>query len=446
LAVITKEKNFSYAELNSLVESVKNELKHLGIRRGNRVAFTAKTKWQAIILLFALFRIEATACPLNFRYPNPQSLIELLDPHFVVDLEEISSLGSHFQQSDTPIDQNFIASLLFTSGTAGLPKIAAHSFANHYFSAIGSIHALNLNPGDRWLLSLPLFHVGGLGILFRCFLAGSAVVISEEPLALSLKTHKISHVSLVPLQLYRLLEERPDLLEEISRKLKAVLIGGAPLNIKHIEQAQTMSLKIFSTYGCTEMSSSITLDAFPTIFSSFTTSGTILPFREMMLDKDGEILVRGKTLFQGYWDKANGIHLSLNPSGWFETKDLGLWTTEGKLCIIGRKDNLFISGGENIQPEYIENALLELPGILEAVVVPIKDTQFGARPVAFINTEKNFEEDAIKLTLRKTLPGYMIPLRIFPLQQPSSNGSIKRSRHYFAQCAEAILNEKKFNT
>ena len=159
----------------------------------------------------------------------------------------------------------------------------------------------------------------------------------------------------------------------------------------------------------TEMSSIITLSE---------QSEKILPFREIKIAEDHEIHVRGKTLFQGYWE---GETLIPQNNEWFPTKDLGRFNKHGNLEIIGRKDRQFISGGENIQPEEIERALCALPGIRHAIVLPISDPEFGERPIAFIDDETNSHTvDSIKEGLRSHLPSFKHPIRLFPY--PPENG------------------------
>ena len=168
------------------------------------------------------------------------------------------------------------------------------------------------------------------------------------------------------------------------------------------------------------MSSTVSIDACPALL-----------FREVCLAEDSEILVRGKTLFQGYFSKDTGVTLPLTPEGWFATRDLGKWDDEGHLHIIGRKDNLFISGGENIQPEEVESILCGLPGITQAIVVPITDREFGERPVAFISGHTDLR------ALENLLPRFKLPIRYFPL--PEKFQVAKPSRKELKMLASQLI-------
>lgn len=148
---------------------------------------------------------------------------------------------------------------------------------------------------------------------------------------------------------------------------------------------------------------------------------------------DGEILVKGAPLFQGYWKKENIVEKALDKEGWFATKDLGANSQTSYVYILGRKDNLFISGGENIYPEEIERAILSLPYITEAYVIPVQDPEFGNRPVAFIPQEAPYTLDTLKDHLRPLLPGYKLPTKLFFLDP--LDPAHKRSRKGLATTA-----------
>jgi O-succinylbenzoic acid--CoA ligase len=140
------------------------------------------------------------------------------------------------------------------------------------------------------------------------------------------------------------------------------------------------------------------------------------------LAPDGEILVRGPCLFEGYWENGK-IDLLVDKEGWFATGDLGSYSPTKGLKIIGRKDWQFISGGENIQPEEIERELLSLPGILEAIVVPIPDPEFGHRPVACIRcADPSFDLRQMRNVLLSKLPKYKIPISLHIFDELPKHG------------------------
>ncbi|MEI6640336.1 MAG: o-succinylbenzoate--CoA ligase, partial [Chlorobium sp.] len=126
-------------------------------------------------------------------------------------------------------------------------------------------------------------------------------------------------------------------------------------------------------------------------------SGRLLPWREIMTSTDGELLVKGSCLFQGYLREGK-IQPQADNDGWFHTSDIGTVTDDGTVTVAGRRDNMFISGGENLHPEEIEKMLMTIDGILEALVVPVDDNEYGQRPVAFIKTIEENKPDDITIT------------------------------------------------
>lgn len=379
--LITDLSHWSHEEFESYVEGMCETLENLPYER---IAFFAHSTPEVVCLFFALWKLKKIACPLNCRLPSIKSSLEELDAYFLT-----PEMPSPKKPRPWSLEKNQLATLLFTSGSTGTPKIACHSLGNFIYNAQGAHTIIKLLPDDIWHLSLPLHHVGGLAILFRCYLAKCS---------LSLESHQTSasYLSFVPTQLIRLKEKNPSL-----PHLKGILLGGAPLQASY-----DTPWKIYPTYGMTEMSSQIA------------TCGRVLPYGEVKLNPDGEILVKGKTLFQGYFHKKEGVTLPLDKNGWFATKDLGKWNKKEELEIIGRKDNLFISGGENIQPEEIEAALKKALNLEEAIVVPLNDPIFGQRPVAFLRPRQ--ELHTVQECLKAILPKYKIPIHAFPLPESES--------------------------
>jgi o-succinylbenzoate---CoA ligase len=388
-ALIYEGKEISYGELNHLIAGLKVSLEQKGIGKNDKVAFVAHLMWETIVLFFALFRLQAIACPLSPRTPPPkmkEELEQLNADHFL----EIATIDFRERPafSIPLLHEEQLATFLFTSGSNGKPKIACHSLGNHVHNAQGVNAALELSHQDRWLLCIPLYHIAALAILFRCFLATATVVLPP------VSYDEVTFISLVPTQLYRL-----------NVPIKAtILVGGAPFPPVLYKKGYN----VIPTYGLTEMSSTVFLEGYPP-----------LPHAEVYLGKDNEILVRGTSLFQGYYSNGN-IQRPVDSEGWFATGDLGIKTTENSWHIVGRKDNLFFSGGENIQPEEIEAALLSLPHIIQAMVVPIESEEFGARPIAFIDDANAYTLESLHRILQEKLPRFKLPTRLLPFPEDQS--------------------------
>jgi O-succinylbenzoic acid--CoA ligase len=424
-AVVGAGGTLTYGRLDLLVAGTEKRIAELGLGSGASVALYLPKDERYLVLLLALIRAGCVACPLSTRLP-PRGVAPLLEKAacrvLISDQEEhletvggVRKLHPETLLADEPARGHLSeplhlaldrpATIVFTSGSSGTPKAALHTFGNHYYSALGSNANIALASEERWLHSLPLYHVGGLSILFRCLLAGAAVALPEPGALLGEAIAGATHVSLVSTQLLRLLREDFD-----PRELKAILLGGGPIPPPLIDEAAGRGLPIHTSYGLTEMASQVTATPPGASREELHTSGRPLPHREISISDDGEILVRGETLCTGYVDR-DIVDRPLDADGWFRTGDLGELDVSGYLRVRGRKDNLFISGGENVQPEEIEEALCRLEAVEDAVVVPVPDAEFGFRPVAFVRASGGaVESETLAQALERTLPRFKIPV------------------------------------
>ena len=324
-----------------------------------------------------------------------------------------------------------------TSGSSGSPKAACLSCDNLVYNAKGSQEVIPVQPLTRWLLSLPLYHVGGLGILLRCFLAGGTVVLPGPASSLEqqLIEQDISHVSLVPTQLLRIMDTLSAGREQL--RLKAVLLGGAAAPPALIRQVRDCRLPLLVSYGLTEMGSQVATSSLETaVAADGKLRARVLKYREVSVARDGEILVKGETLFQGYC-RGRTLIREVDAEGWFATGDLGTVDGDGYLHVQGRKDSMFISGGENIQPEEVEAALLQSGLLAQALVVGQDHEEYGQVPVAFIAPLKPADPGTLAEELRRTLaaslPKYKIPVAFFPLLEDDRSGNMKLLRRYYQE-------------
>lgn len=329
------------------------------------------------------------------------------------------------------------STVLFTSGSSGEPKAVIHQWKNHFYSAQGIIEAFKIGQQDQWILSLPLFHVGGLGILIRCFLSGASLILPHTtslPLP-ELERYPDSFVSLVPTQLWRLWQDERG--RNALIRSKGILLGGSAVSETLLRDVINSGIPVYPSYGSTEMSSTITAVLPDDPLEKKFTSGTLLPYRELKIDAEGKIFVRGKTRFYGYWHPES-VEMPFDQDGWFFTGDLGEMDEKGFLSIIGRYDNMFISGGENIQPELIEKILTQHPIVEEAVIVPIRDEEYGNRPFAFVRLNRKWDEQAKNILhsfAQKQLPGLWRPIHYVPIPEQLRSG-IKYSRKELEKEAE----------
>jgi O-succinylbenzoic acid--CoA ligase len=442
--------NRTFIECDRLAQEIANSLCHRGLLAGDMVAIAAPNSPELIMLLLGLLKAGMIAAPLNYRFPEQRlrSTLEKLRPRLVVTngtegitdistatLASILDDASHGRTPEifeSPEKLERPVTIIHTSASSGEAKAAVHSFANHWYNALGSNENLPFGPGDCWLLSLPLYHIGGYALLFRSLISGGALAIGgpDETIAHSLLNFPLTHLSLVPTQLYRLLADQES--RALLRRLKAVLLGGSAAPKSLIEHAIRQKIPLYLSYGSTEMGSQIATTPAP-IRSIEQNSGKTLPYRELTVAKDGELLVKGACLFQGYL-RDGLIQPQTDKEGWFHTSDIGSIAHGNTVTVSGRKDNMFISGGENIHPEEIEKALMMIDGILEALVVPVADKEYGQRPVAFIQSveREKPDESAVIEAMRSLVGTLKSPTRCFRIEQWTTlPGSQKIDRAWY---------------
>jgi len=458
LAIVTRDAQWTYHEYDAAIAAAAERLPELGVARGNTVALAIAAEAPYLVLLNALFRAGVVACPMNPRLPdrafrarlegvNCTKAIAQQGPAFEgVDWLRPETLLGHAAppgaDGEARIDERQPATIVFTSGSSGAPKAALHAYGNHYHNATSSNRNIPLQRGDRWLLSLPLYHVAGLGVLFRCALAGAAVAIPGPGQALdeSIPVLEATHASLVSTQLYRVLE-RPGGVEA-ARGLKAILLGGGPVAPALIRRAAAHGLPLHVSYGLTEMASQVTTTPVGAPDEALLTAGRPLEPDTVAVSADGEILVRGKALFLGY-RRGDALERPLTPDGWFATGDLGRFDGAGRLVVAGRKDSRFVCGGENIQPEEIERHLCAVENVRDAVVAPVDEAECGQVPVAFVRMAEGIALDAGPLVelLAHEVPRFKIPRRFFEWPPEAPSGGIKTRRAAFAALARERMRQ-----
>jgi O-succinylbenzoic acid--CoA ligase len=435
LCIVEDTTALSYGEAVEAVQRVSRALGNNGVVPQSVVGLRTNRDASSIITLLALLEMRCSVVLLHGRWPDAmirETLTRCLATHLVrpatldaIDIKPVSNSGS------IPSWATGAAVIVATSGSTGVPKLALLSLSALLASARSSAPACRLSSDDRWHLSLPLFHVGGLGVLFRSLVTGSAVSLSDG----GERDEGVTHLSLVPTQLYRLLTE-PAAREALRRK-RCIMLGGAPIGGRLLLEALQFGIPVMTTYGLTEMGSAVTLAPTPSVSEDGVVPlGLALPGREIRLSADGEVLTRGETLFRGYIT-GEELSLPLVEVDWFPTGDIGRILPDGTLAIIGRRDAQFISGGENIHPEMIESALTCLPGVVAACVVPVHDDEFGDRPFAFVVSESgSLDIDQIREALRPLLPSFALPIAIreAPLDLLTPSGKI--SRALALQCAK----------
>ncbi len=294
-----------------------------------------------------------------------------------------------------------------TSGSSGTHKWVQLSAAALSASATAT-HA-RLGGAGAWLLALPTHHVAGLQILVRTALAGCRPAMVNlhagfDPAAFNAAARRLisengrCYTALVPTQLGRLLDADPEPLAGFD----AVLLGGAPTPEHLLRRARTAGVVVVTTYGMTETAGGCVYDGWP------------LDGTRVRLDRDGTVELAGPTLATGYLDAQRATAQAFH-DGWFRTCDLGQFDSQGRLRVLGRADDVIVTGGLNVAPADVEAVLTSLPGVAAACVVGVPDPEWGERvTAAVIPADPAHPPDprALRAAARHRLTGAQLPKEI----------------------------------
>ncbi len=386
-------------------------LAELGISRGSLVAVEATSDLESICWIHAVWWLGACVFPFHPDWPETVLAHRLEDvgPDAVVtgNPERLKSLpewlGTQFVNMGLPdkagegiaacreVADSDLLTVLWTSGSTGAGRPVSLSVANHRASVWAVAERLQLNEQDRWLLCLPLDHIGGLAILVRALITGAGVVVhahfDPERVRADLIEQPITLASMVPTMLARLLDHHAG---PWSTRLRALLVGGAPATPKLLSRASTAGLSVAPTWGMTEACSQLaTLDPGERGDTDFEHSpglvGAPLSGVELRVVPDadlpeddgqaGRLLVRGPMLSPS---------ITVDDEGWFDTGDVGRIDERGRVIMLHRFRDLIISGGINVHAGEVEQVLRQCPWIADVAVLGLSHPNWGEQVVAVV--------------------------------------------------------------
>jgi O-succinylbenzoic acid--CoA ligase len=392
----------TYGEADDRVARMAGGLAEAGIRAGDRVAVWGGNDVATSLCLLAVLRLGAVAVPINTRVTAEEARrqadvagvalwVGSGGPVPGIPMEDLD--GPHLAAGERPEREE--ALVVFTSGTTGSSKGVRLSRGALDASARASADFLSHRRSDRWLAVLPVFHVGGIQVLLRSALVGGSVRLVDrfEVGAVADAVRDCSLGSLVSPMLRRLLDADAD-----PGALRAVLLGGGPIPPGLAEEAVAAGWPVLPTYGQTEASSQIATCPPSTPGRR---AAKPLPGVEVDIDTSGEIVVRGPIMFTGYLGEPDR-----DPRAWHRTGDLG-FLEDGRLRVVGRADDVIVTGGENVHPGPVEEALVAA-GAAAAAVVGLADDEWGSEVVAAV---VGADPGLLEARIRSELPGFAVPRR-----------------------------------
>lgn len=338
---------------------------------------------------------------------------------------------------EEPGEPSVIELLIATSGSSGAPKAVMLSGANLAASVAASQHCLPVRARDVWLDCLPLYHVGGMMILYRCAFAGATVLFHEGFDAgrvwADIRDGRASHISLTPPMLFRLLDLAHG--EPPPPALKYVLVGGGALAPQLASRARAGGWPLCVSYGMSETASQLATGCAVT-----EGAGSPLPGFEVDCDgtasQPGLIRVRGAAVMAGYANPGlipgDGLR-----DGWFTTGDLGWFDGEGYLHVAGRHDDIVVSGACNIVPAEIEAILLDFPGVRDVAVTSVRDPVWGEKLVALLVGNMDLAE--LERWSRTALAGASRPRLWQQVESLPRNPLGKLQRNELREMAEELF-------
>lgn len=467
--------SYTYRQLNERANRLACYLaERVGIKQGDRVAFLARNQVEMFDGLFGCGKVGAIFVPYNLRL-SPEELKKLLDreqprvmfydPDFSTTVSRLKQAGcgqtafvalaagaqeqkqKQKQETSDPLYTDLMATssadpmrcdsltlddiqmLIHTGGTTGLPKGAMISYRAVLFNALNNIIDWRITQSDTAHLLLPLFHTGGWNLLTLALLrVGGRVLINrtfDPGLALRVVNAYRPDMIFGAATIFRMMYEHADFEKTDWSSVRWVMSGAAPTPIQVMEKFWSKGVKFCAGYGLTEggpMNLAIPVEqmTIEQIKPKYTSVGVPFHFtvarilddadHELSGEATGELVFAGPQIFSGYWGNEEETRKTLR-NGWVHTGDIAYRDGDGFYYIVGRKKNMYISGGENVFPPEIESVLYELEAVFECSVIGVPDNRWGevGKAVIALRPGKTLTRNAVIAHLKSRLAHYKVP-------------------------------------
>jgi fatty-acyl-CoA synthase len=469
----------TYAELDDAVTRLAHGLRSRGIARGDRVAFLGLNSVELVIAMFATARLAAVFVPVNTRlapaelayvFEHSGARLLLIEDALAAGAEQPpvaglgidtvtfrraagagldALMGEDQHEIDEPITLDALFMIQYTSGTSGLPKGVMLTHGNIAWNVYNLLVDIDLTSNEVALVTAPLFHTAALNqVLFPTLLKGGTALLEAkfDPVrAIDLIERERVTLLFGVTTMYLALSQSPRFHEADLDSLHLALSGGAPIPESLLRTWLERGLMIVQGYGLTETSPGATMLRAADGVRKLGSAGTACFFTDVRVvdgDRDaeagqpGEVLVRGPNVTPGYWQDQAATDSAFT-DGWLHTGDLATRDEEGYLRIVDRLKDMYISGGENVYPAEVEQAIYAHPAVAECAVIGEPDPAWGevGRAFVVVREDATLDEATVLRHLQPLLARYKIPkaVEFVPELPHNASGKLLKSRLRKAQ-------------
>ncbi|HRW25171.1 MAG TPA: long-chain fatty acid--CoA ligase [Spirochaetia bacterium] len=458
-------RSFTYAELDARANRLANYMRReWGVAKGDRVAFLSRNRVELVDALFAAGKLGAILVPYNVRLSTdelarlmadeePRALfyeeafeaaVAALRPRASVERyvrlgerrgspsDEYAAIESYADASPVScpgLTEDDVFLLIHTGGTTGLPKGGMISHRAVLFNALSEIITWKLSDADSSHILLPLFHTGGWNLLtIPLLLAGGRVILNRQfDPGLGIRTIAEERTTLVfgAATIFRMMLEHPDFAGADFSSVRWMMAGAAPTPLNVMEAFWARGIPFVLGYGMTEagpnnLSAPAEDMSFELMREKHASVGKPFFFTQMRIVDDdgrdvgpggaGELIWSGPQIFSGYWNKPEATAEVLR-DGWVYSGDVATRDADGYVYIVGRKKNMYISGGENVFPPEVEKALYEIPEVHEVCVIGVPDEKWGevGKAVIALKPGASIDKAGVQAALAGRLARFKVP-------------------------------------
>lgn len=468
----------TYGELDALSRRVACGLLAEGFSVGDRIAILSENRTEYIAAYLGIMRAGMIAVPISFRLPKPsieyalqaadvslcfvdEACRALLPPDFPMKLfsnEGARGFGGLLRDGDFKefeAGRDDIAMILFTSGSSGRPKAVPLSHAGQLWAVRSRVGSMKNVSEHRFIVAAPLFHMNALfAVKFILFGGASAVLLPKfeaVPFIEAIDTYKVTWLTSVPTMMAMVAREREALARADLSSVRTAAMGSAPVTDSLIKSVKAIfpNANVVLNYGTTEGGAAVFGNHPEGIPRPLRSIGYPLPDIDIRMRRNGKevpdegvLEIKTPAQFASYIGLNDASRKALTDDGYYITGDIVRKDQDGFYYFVGRTDEMFVCGGENVFPEEVEIMLERHPDVRQACVVPVPDDIKGMKPVAFVVLREGtaLDEESIKRFALENGPAFQHPRRVFQLPAMPLAGTNKIDRKLLRAKAAELAN------